>query len=998
MKEYNPKKFEQKLVEEWKRTGLFEPDLKRAKRPFYNLMMFPYPSAEGLHVGNMYAFVGADIYGRKKRMEGFDVFEPIGLDGFGIHTENYALKIGLHPKKLIQKSEKRFYKQLEGIGNAFSWKEKLETYDPEYYKWTQWVFIQMFNKGLACRKKAKVNWCPKCKTVLADEQVIKEECERCSTSVVYKDLEQWFFKITDYAERLLKNLDDLDWSETVKTAQRNWIGKSEGAEINFPLKGDYNYVLLHGFKGNAGKNFFPWLKKELSKKEYRYFAPNLPNPSRPTEEEQVSAVLKSAKFDENTILFGHSLGAVVAMKVAEKLKNKIAGLVLAGGFAEPKFKDHPRPFETTFSWKFNWRKIKANCGFVKILSAANDYAVPAEQGRILAEKLSGELIEVRAKGEHFTAGQEPAILENLIPSIKVFTTRPDTIFGATYLAISPEHKIILSFKSKISNFKEVDDYVKKAKKKSQDKSGEKTGVELKNIKAVNPANNEEIPIWAADYVLGTVGTGAIMAVPAHDQRDFEFAKKFNLPIKTAVCPRYPAENCPVLDRAYESEGYLVNSGKFSGLSSEQAKREIIQFLGAEKKTQYKLRDWLISRQRYWGPPIPLVFCENCAAKAKSQKSKIKSKDFSKGELENPGWIAVSEKDLPVKLPYIKDFKPLGKGKSPLATHKEFYKTKCPKCGGEAERETDVSDTFLDSAWYYYRYIDKNNKKEIFGKSLAKKWLPVDIYIGGAEHAVLHLLYTRFITKFFYDLGLINFDEPFKKFRAHGLLIKSGAKMSKSKGNVIVPDKYIKEFGADILRMYLMFLGPFEQGGDFRDEGILGIERFLKRVWKLRSKVQSTKRKMKSEKLETLIHQSIKKVSDDIENLRYNTAISQLMILLNGLEELPEVFQKDYETLLKLLAPFAPLITEELWRQIGNKQSIHFQLWPKYDAKKLEKKTFLLVISVNGKVRDKIEADINIEKEEAEKLALSSEKIQKILSDQKVKKIIFVKNKLINFVV
>lgn len=809
MKEYNPKKFEKKLIEEWKKKEIFEPDLKRAKKPFYNLMMFPYPSAEGLHVGNMYAFVGTDIYGRKKRMEGYDVFEPIGLDGFGIHTENYALQVKTHPKKLIKKSEKRFYQQLETTGNAFAWREKLETYNPDYYKWTQWIFIQMFKSGLAYRKKAVVNWCPRCKTVLADEQVMGGECERCSSIVEHKELEQWFFKITDYAERLLEDLENLDWSERVKIAQRNWIGKSEGAIIKFQIKSE---------------------------------------------------------------------------------------------------------------------KLKVN-----------------EQ-------------------------------------IEVFTTRPDTIFGATYLVVSPEYELLRNNELRIKNYREIKKYIERAKKKSREERiaemKDKTGIELKGIKAVNPATNEEIPIWVADYVLGEIGTGAIMAVPAHDQRDFEFAQKYKLPIKMVVCPHYSAKTCPILDEAFEGEGHLVDSGKFNGMPSEKAKREIIKFVGGEKKVQYRLRDWLISRQRYWSPPIPIIFCEKC------------------------DWQPVPEKDLPVLLPYIKDFKPLGKGESPLAGHKEFYETKCPKCGGKAKRETDVSDTFLDSSWYYFRYPDIRNKKQIFDKEIVAKWLPVDIYIGGAEHSVLHLLYTRFITKVFYDWGLIGFEEPFKKFRAHGLLIKDGAKMSKSRGNVVAPDKYIKEFGIDILRMYLMFLGPFEQGGDFRDEGILGIERFLKRVWKLKFKTQNAKRKTTTQnsKLENLLHQSIKKVGEDIDNLHYNTAISQMMILLNGFEKEQGISKQDYEIFLKFLAPFAPLITEELWQELGHKTSIHFEKWPEYELGKLKKNNFLLIVSINGKVRDKIEVRVGIGQKEAEKSALARPKIQQFLAGKIPKKVIFVSNRLINFVI
>lgn len=851
---YNPQKIESKWQKFWKKTGLFEVDLKKAKKPFYNLMMFPYPSAEGLHIGNMYAFVGSDIYGRFQRMRGKDVFEPIGLDGFGIHSENYALKINQHPMLVAKKTEKNFYRQLGIIGNGFCWKNKLETYDKEYYKWTQWIFIQMFKKGLAFRKKAEVNWCPSCKTVLADEQVISDKCERCSNEVVKKELEQWFFKTTKYAKELLEDLKKIDWSERVKVAQHNWIGRSEGALMKFKISG------------------YP---------------------------------ISSRRSD--------------------------------------------------------------------------------------------------------------------IQNIEVFTTRPDTIFGATYLVLSPEYKTVLNLKSlprtepkvlvrgQILNLKEVEDYIKKAKKKTLEErqtAKTKTGVELKGIKAINPANGEEIPVWVSDYVLAGYGTGAIMAVPAHDQRDFEFSQKFNLPIKMVICPNYPEPKCPVLDKAFEGEGYLVGSGKFDGRTSQEAKKEITGWLAkkglAQKKIIYRLRDWLISRQRYWGPPIPMIFCEKC------------------------GWQSVPEKDLPVVLPHIKNFRPTGTAKSPLATVKSFYETKCPKCKAKAKRETDVSDTFLDSSWYYFRYLDVHNKKKIFDREIMKKWLPVDMYIGGAEHSVLHLLYSRFLTKVFADSGLIKFREPFKKFRAHGLIIKAGAKMSKSKGNIVNPDQYIKKFGADAIRAYLMFLGPFNQGGDFRDEGISGITRFLNRAHSLKSKFQNPnnkqnpKSKIQNSKLERLLHQSIKKVTEDIENLRYNTAISQLMILLNEMEKTGNLQAASYKLFLKLLAPFAPHLAEELWRQLNPKPyalnpryraqnapyterlparySIHNQPWPKHDPKLVKEDIITLIIQINGKVRDKIETRAGIQEQEARTLAFSREKIKKWTEGKEIKKAIFVPGKLINIVI
>ncbi|MBI2639826.1 MAG: leucine--tRNA ligase [Candidatus Sungbacteria bacterium] len=818
---YNHKKIEAKWQKKWLQEGVYEPDLKRAKKPFYNLTMFPYPSAEGLHVGNMYDMVGCDIFGRLKRMQRYDVFQPIGLDGFGIHSENYALKIGKHPMLLSKITEKRFYKQIAGIGSGFAWKERLETYDSEYYRWTQWVFIRMFKRGLAYRKKALVNWCPQCLTVLADEQVIAGECERCGTTVVKKELEQWFFKITDYAERLLKNLEKIDWSEKVKIAQKNWIGKSEGALVKFQVSGS-------------------------------------------------------------------------------KLQ------------------------------------------------------------------------------------------------IEVFTTRADTVFGATYLVLAPEHPLVPEFLGK-ERKDAVEAYIAEAAKRSEaerlDAKKIKTGVFTGSF-AVNPANGEKIPVWVADYVLSGVGTGAIMAVPAHDERDFEFAKKFNLPVREVISD--DGESHAPLHSAYTGEGKLLNSGWANGFKSQEARRMIAESLKAKFKTQFRLRDWLISRQRYWGPPIPMIFCESCRRAGRGEQK------------EMPGWYAVAEKDLPVLLPFVKEFRPTGTSQSPLASVESFYRVKCPRCSEWARRETDVSDTFLDSAWYYYRYIDVGNKSKPFDRLRVKKWLPVDRYMGGFEHAVLHLLYTRFITMVFYDFGIIGFDEPFKMFRAHGHITKDGAKMSKSRGNVVNPDEYIHSYGADALRMYLMFLGPFEQGGDFRDTGIRGVTRFLERVWKFvddyaaqGSKTKSlNSKKTQNPKPQTqkILHQTIKKVTEDIENLQYNTAISALMVLLNEFEAHSDsAGRQEKEIFLKLLAPFAPHITEELWYALGNKKSVHTSLWPKFDKKFLTEDFFALIVQVNGKVRATVEVRAGITEEDARAAALSNEAVKRYVPGVP-RKVIFVKNKLINFVV
>jgi leucyl-tRNA synthetase len=727
------------------------------------------------------------------------------------------MKKGVHPATQAKIAEKNFYRQLLMIGNGFAWDNRIETYDPEYYKWTQWLFTVLFKEGLAYLKKAPVNWCPSCKTVLADEQVISGKCERCDSEVTKKELEQWFFKITKYAPKLLSNLDKIDWSGKVKIAQRNWIGRSDGYKVDFMIEGV--------------------------------------------------------------------------------------------GLKQP---------------------VKAT----------------------------------------------------------IFTTRIDTILGATFLCFAPESELLEKLKPAISNSESLEKYIWKAKNKPEAErmsdNLEKTGIELKGIKAINPANGMEIPVWVSDYILSGYGTGAIMAVPAYDERDLEFAEKFNLPVvQTPLVP----------------------------------KEKIAKQVNGKSITQYRLRDWLISRQRYWGPPIPLIYCEKCAEKVKAAKGKEKKK-YNAGELLNPGWFAVPENRLPVVLPYIKEFRPTGTGESPLASHKSFYNTKCPKCGGVAIRETDVSDTFLDSAWYYLRYpsIGPSSNRQVaakrkaFDKRITKKWLPVDMYLGGAEHSVLHLLYSRFITMALKDMGYIIFEEPFSKFRAHGLIIRDGAKMSKSKGNVVNPDEYINNFGADALRLHLMFLGPLEDGGDFRDAGMVGITRFLGRVWsfgtafskrnKSLSYADSIRQKSaKSKELSRHMHKTIKEVTEDFETLKYNTAISELMMALNIFTENQEaVTKKDFETFLVLLAPLAPFIAEELWEIIGNKPSIHKTSWPEYDKKALTQDNFVLVIQINGKVRHTLKAARGLSEKDALEIALAEEKIKGFLGNSRIKKTFFVPDRLINIVI
>ncbi len=799
---YNPAVVEAKWQRLWEERGTNRVDLATAQRPYYNLMMFPYPSAEGLHVGHAFAFPGADIHGRFRRLQGYDVFEPIGFDAFGIHSENYALKIGAHPAELIPRTIANFRRQLRRLGLMLDWDHVVDTTDPKYYRWTQWIFLKLYHFGLAERKKAPVNWCPACHTVLANEQVIDGYCERHpDVAVEQRFTEQWFFKITRYAERLLKNLDWIDWSETTKTAQRNWIGRSEGAAIDFPLAHD-----------------------------------------------------------------------------------------------------------------------------------------PARK-------------------------------------IRVFTTRPDTVFGATYMVLAPEHPLV----SEITTPEQraaVDAYVERTVKMDlvrrrsvRDKTGVFTGAY-----AINPATEQRIPIWIADYVLAEYGTGAIMAVPAHDQRDYEFARAFALPIVTVIEPLgdTPAEP----DAAYEGPGRLVNSGPFTGLDSEAAKRAITQWLAergvGEARVEYRLHDWCISRQRYWGPPIPIIYCDSC------------------------GIVPVPEQDLPVLLPYVENFRPDESGIAPLARVKEFYEVPCPQCHRRARRETDVSDTFLDSAWYFLRYPSTHRDDVPFDPDLTRKWLPVDMYIGGNEHAVLHLMYTRFITMALHDMGLLPFEEPFKKFRAHGLITKDGAKMSKSRGNVVNPDQYIERYGADVFRTYMMFLGPYTEGGDFRDEGIAGVQRFFEGVW--RAVRQFDPQAESGPELRRSVHRTIAKVQQDLEELRYNTAIAALMSLLNDIRRHGPADRWVLESLVLMLAPFAPHLAEELWEALGHTDSIFRAQWPRYDPAALVEETVELAVQVNGKVRGRLTVPRGAPEEEVLRLALALPAVQAHVGGKTIRKQLVVPGRLVSFVV
>lgn len=827
---------EKKWQSLWERVKLNSTPIENAQKPFYNLMMFPYPSAEGLHVGNMYAFTGSDIYGRFKRMQGYDVFEPIGLDGFGIHSENYALKIGRHPMDHAKLTEKNFYNQLHKIGAMFDWERTVQTYDTDYYRWTQWLFVQMFKHGLAYRSKAKVNWCPSCKTVLADEQVIDGKCERCGNIVEKRLLEQWFFKITAYAEKLLVNSFSLDWSEKVKVAQKNWIGKKEGIEIMYPV------------------------------------------------------------VDPK----GKSVGEVVC-----------------------------------------------------------------------------------------------------------FTTRPDTNYGATFVVIAPEHPFVsrvvevIEKKQTAAIMKYVNDAKKKTETDRVAEGRKKTGVAT-GLFCVNQLTNTKMPLYISDFVVMGFGTGAVVGVPGHDMRDFEFANVMKLPVLRVVKGQN-GDTSPIIksEQVQEEEGIMMNSGFLDGMDIQKAIGAMMDHL--EKKgwgkrvTTYHLRDWLISRQRYWGPPIPMIFCEACEAAKRGERA------------EMPGWWSVPDEQLPVELPRIDDYRPGDDGIAPLAKHKEFYHVACPSCGKMARRETDVSDTFLDSSWYFLRYPSvgyRTSKQAAFDSALTKHWLPIPMYTGGAEHSVLHLMYSRFVTMALKDWGYINFEEPFTRFYAHGLVIKDGSKMSKSKGNVVNPDEYIATYGSDALRMYLMFMGPFDQGGDFRDTAMEGMSRWVGRIWRLHENIAAGKTES-TDKVKSATQKLVQKIGDDLEKRRYNTAIASMMEFTNLVaDEGNKISKKDYLTLLLLLAPFAPHVTEELWQLLNPSkgeftatQSIHNQPWPSYDLSGVKEASVPVVVQVNGKLRDTltmIAAQSKVQAE-VEAKAKASEKIQRHLEGKKILKVIFIPGKLVNFV-
>jgi leucyl-tRNA synthetase len=940
---FDHKKIDKKWQDKWEKDRLYETADKPKKKPAhaeasagkqYVLDMFPYPSGAGLHVGHPEGYTATDILSRFLRMRGHDVLHPMGWDAFGLPAENYAIKQGIPPWKSIAENIDRFREQIKSIGLSYDWSREINTSEPSYYRWTQWLFLQLYQKGLAYKKEAYVNWCPKDQTVLANEQVVDGCCDRCGTVVIQKLLSQWFFRITDYADRLLNDLDKLDWPEPIKLMQKNWIGRSEGAEIDFEIKDSSlkRFVILHGKHGSPETDFIPWLKTRLEKEGHEVIVPELPNTENPNDLEQFDFVKKNVKFDENTVILGHSFGGIVALRLLEQ-GIKVQGVILAATPATGKFLDgKPRPtVAEAISRGFDFEKIKVNSNYFKVLVDLTDKVVRQQDGPILADGLSTVVEYVSADTPHFNGKEELTILNSLQPKIKVFTTRPDTIFGATYMVLAPEHPLVQQITTSEQK-NTVEKYIEETKKKTELQrtalEKEKTGV-FTGAYAINPATKEAVPVWMADYVLATYGTGAIMAVPEHDERDAEFAKKYKLPIVDK----------PLL-----------------------SKTEAIKKFG-KSKIQYKLRDWLVSRQRYWGAPIPIIYCDEC------------------------GMQAVPEKDLPVELPTDVDFLPTGE--SPIARSKTFHQVKCPNCGGPAKRDSDTMDTFVDSSWYFFRFTDPHNDKTFADKKHMKAWLPVDTYVGGAEHAVLHLLYARFFTKALHDLGFIDFEEPFMKLRNQGLILgPDGEKMSKSRGNVVNPDDVIGQFGADAFRMYEMFMGPLEEVKPWQTNGIVGVKRFLDKVWRYQQVFEPAHENKQ-------IHKLVKKITSDIDAFKFNTAIAAFMEFLN---ENKQMSLANWETFLILLAPFAPHVTEELWHQLKHKDSIHLQVWPKFDTKAVVEENITVVVQVLGRVRTSLNMPAGSSQEEVKKQALADENVKKHLEGKEILKEIFIKDKLINFVV
>ncbi len=997
---YDHAAVEKKWQRRWREAALYEtPDAAEGKENYYQLVEFPYPSGN-LHVGHWYAMCGPDIHARYMRMRGYNVLFPIGFDAFGLPAENAAIKHNLNPAQWTEDNMAHMRTQIDAMGASFDRSREVVTCHPDYYKHTQWLFAQLFRAGLVERKTTQANWCPSCKTVLANEQVVADACERCDTPIEKKSMPQWQLKITRYADRLIDDLDTLDWPEEIKVSQRNWIGRSEGAEIDFPVHISHGsasrVVLMHGKDATPQDKWYPWLVREMEKRGVHVDVPALPQTHNPVLQGWVD-VLKSLHPTANTVLVGHSRGGVAILRYLEQLPDdqKVGKVILvATNYAKT---DARHTEESTNGFYtdsgYDWEEIRRHCDEIVVLHSRDDQTVPFENGEIIAKKLGAKFLAFDDRGlfgSTLKKQEIPELIEEILTNkkITVFTTRPDTLFGATYVVMAPEHERVRAWLADgvIANAQEVRDYIAAARKKSDmertAEGKEKTGVRLEGVTVTNPANGEELPVFVADYVLAHYGTGAIMAVPAHDQRDFDFARKYDLPIVDVISGRTDEA------AAYTGDGTLINSGAFDGMTSTEAKRAITEAVGGRMTTTYRLRDWGVSRQRYWGCPIPLVHCATCAARGERD-----------AKAAQPGWFAVPDAQLPVELPAVDDYLPRDDGRSPLAKNEDFVRTVCPRCGGAAERETDTMDTFVDSSWYFLRYTDPHNDARFASKEKLAHWMPVDFYSGGAEHTTMHLLYSRFFHKALYDLGLVRESEPYVRRRNRGLILgPDGNKMSKSKGNVIDPDDIVRDLGADTMRLYLAFIGPYNETGNYpwNPQSIIGVRRFVDRVWRLREKCADAT-PVDARVADKALHTALAHVTQSIEDFKLNTGVAALMRCLNTLEKADALTPAQLALFAQMLAPYAPHIAEELWEHAGGKESVHTSTWPQVDETLLAEDTMTLAVQVNGKVRAEITVPADADEATVTQTALAHERVRKHLDGAAPKKTIYVKGRLVNIV-
>jgi leucyl-tRNA synthetase len=984
MKSYDHKEIEGKWQKEWEREGIYKVEDKvPGKENYYTLVEFTYPSGN-LHVGHWYAFAVPDIFARYKRMQGFNVLYPMGFDAFGLPAENAAIKLGADPKVWTYEQMKKMRTQLHSMGAMFPWDREVVSCDPEYYKWTQWMFTQFLEHDLVYRDVTKVNWCPKDQTILANEQVVDGCCERCGTEVTQRDQEQWMLRITKYADRLIDDLDKLNWPEEIKASQRNWIGRSEGSEIAFALREEEMLDINTG----PGSDAYREGEEIIDCDNVVVII------EHPDKDEFLCARWKQVDW-QGFVTGGIEEGKTIEETVLDEVREET-------GYQNPKIvRVYDQVSHNIFWHVIKNQNRKAHYQIVHVkLENLEQKEISAEEAAI-AEFVWVPRAEVNTflKREDMKYPWRVVTGEDLLGNVSVFTTRADTLFGVTYIVLAPEHDLVMQMKGKIKNFDEVEKYITETKKKSElDRQQEKvkTGVELKGIKATNPVNGEVVPVWIADYVLAGYGTGAVMAVPAHDERDFQFARKYNLSIMRVINDNKNQGNVPpeyrdnpsdylknittAKDFCFLGEGPLMNSGEFNDINSEEARKKITEFVAGKLVKTYRLRDWGISRQRYWGTPIPIVYDPEGKA--------------------HP----VPDEHLPWLLPTDVDHTP--DGTSPLARSKELLERTENIFGKGWRPEVETMDTFVDSSWYFYRYLDNRNDKQFASKEKLNTWMPVDLYMGGAEHTTMHVLYSRFWVKAMHDLGLVKETEPYTIRRNRGLILgPDGEKMSKSKGNVVNPDEIVERLGADTVRMYLAFMGPYGVTVNYPwdPNGVVGVRRFLERIGKIHQKIidKSKNENSSANKVtEKVIHKTIKKITEDIEGYKFNTAISAMMICLNKFEhdyaQGFAVSSGNFKTFLKLLAPFAPHITEELWHELGETESIHLSSWPRYDESLIQDEMIELGVQINGKTRGAITVSPTATEEEVLQSAKTTSEIARYLTSEP-KRVVYVPGKILNIV-